>query len=988
MPSPRRPTGATRNPAGKTTAPPRPQPLGLGLAAAVVEAHGAILQARDRETLFRELCPALARGGLRSVSVSVPDPQTERLVTIASAGDTAPAQRPLPRPVARRSPAGFSQIHNATPLAPSAGFPLRCGGHPVALLQVEAHTPEELSPPILELLDGLARNLSAALDALEHLRHKHVAEQALLDNAIRFRDAAGAASEYVWEVDLDGHFTYLSDGLEGICGYRPDELIGRKPVDLMSEQERARVREWTARNMGTDGSFRDFEHQLVSRHGDVRWVQVSAVGLYDAQNRRIGQRGTGRDITERKLAEQHLAESRNFLDELINAVPDPISVKDQQHRFVAVNHAFCRVVGRSREAILGQDDAGLIPADEAQQVWLTDEAALEGSDPVVYERSVTLQGGKRWMLVRKSRITRSDGTRAVLSVFTDITERTAMEHALRASETRFRDFAAAASEFVWENDLEGRFTFVSSRVQSVWGYTEHELIGRSPAEFAPPGEAARVREWLAHHQKPDGSFQDLEQRIVAKDGEVRWLLVNAVGLFDETGRRIGQRGAGRDITERKHAEARIAELATRDPLSGLPNRLLLNDRLQHALATARRRNDCVGLMFIDLDRFKHVNDSLGHEVGDDLLRAVARRFGGCLRESDTLARLGGDEFVVVLDGLSGADDARTIAEKILQCLSEPFPVGTHTLVTSASIGVSIFPTDAEDAATLMRHADTAMYHAKGMGRNAIQFFSSEMNQRVVERHLLETALREALEAGQFLLAYQPQLDAVSDRLVSAEALIRWHHPEWGEISPGKFIPLAEDSGLIAPIGDWVLRAACRQLQAWQTFPELRVAVNLSIGQLRDSACFLNRVRGTIDEFGVDPARIEFEITETLLASNVAEHARVLRQLGELGCGIAVDDFGTGYSSLSYLKRLPIDTVKIDRSFVRDIVSEPDDAAIVSAVVAMAKKLKLDVVAEGVETQRQLEVLRELGCDRYQGYLFSPAVTPEEFTERFLAAAVA
>ena len=467
---------------------------------------------------------------------------------------------------------------------------------------------------------------------------------------------------------------------------------------------------------------------------------------------------------------------------------------------------------------------------------------------MVYERGVTLQGVRHWVLVRKSRITRSDGSRAVLSVFTDITERRAMEQAVRASETRFRDFTAAASEFVWENDLEGRFTYVSNRVQSVWGYSEAELIGCSPAQFTAPGEAERVRDWLATHQQPDGSFRDLEQRILTKDGEERWLLVNAVGMLDDGGRRIGQRGAARDITERKQAEARIAELATRDPLSGLPNRVLLNDRLLHALASARRRSDWVGLMFIDLDRFKHVNDSLGHEVGDDLLRAVARRFQGCLRESDTLARLGGDEFVVVLDSLHGAEDAKIIADKILRCLSDPFSVGPHTLVTSASIGVSIFPTDAEDAATLMRHADTAMYHAKGMGRNAVQFFSGEMNQRAVERHLLETALREALEGGQFRLAYQPQLEVVSNRLVGAEALIRWHHPEWGEISPGKFIPLAEDSGLIAPIGDWVLREACRQLQAWQAFPSLRVAVNLSVGQLRDSAQFLERARATIGEF--------------------------------------------------------------------------------------------------------------------------------------------
>jgi diguanylate cyclase (GGDEF)-like protein len=436
---------------------------------------------------------------------------------------------------------------------------------------------------------------------------------------------------------------------------------------------------------------------------------------------------------------------------------------------------------------------------------------------------------------------------------------------------------------------------------------------------------------------------------------------------------------------RAAAAALVTELATRDPLTGLPNRVLLNDRLQHALAAARRRGDSVALVLIDLDRFKHINDGLGHEIGDDLLRAVAGRLRRCLRESDTLARVSGDEFAAVLDALRSPDDAKLVADKILQCLSSPFAVGPHTLVTSASIGVSVFPGDANDAATLMRHADTAMYHAKGLGRNAVQFFSSEMNRRALERHLLEAALREALEHSQFRLVYQPQLDTRSNAVVGGEALIRWRHPELGEVSPSKFIPLAEDSGLIEPIGDWVLEAACRQIQAWRGLPGLRLSINLSIGQLRDGPRFLERACGLFGEFGVDPGRLELEITETLLASNVAEHSRVLRQLGELGCGIAVDDFGTGYSSLSYLKRLPIDAVKIDRSFVRDIATDAEDAAIVSAVVAMAKKLKLDVVAEGVETQGQLDALRALGCDRYQGYLYSPAVEPVEFETRFLPA---
>jgi diguanylate cyclase (GGDEF)-like protein len=389
-------------------------------------------------------------------------------------------------------------------------------------------------------------------------------------------------------------------------------------------------------------------------------------------------------------------------------------------------------------------------------------------------------------------------------------------------------------------------------------------------------------------------------------------------------------------------------------------------------------------MFVDLDRFKNINDSLGHDVGDELLRHVAARLGGCLRAGDTLARLGGDEFVAVLEGLRTSDDARLVGNKILATLAEPFSIRGQLLATTASIGASLYPSDGDDPAVLMRNADTAMYHAKGAGRNALQFFSLEMNLRATERHRLESALRGALEAGQFTLVYQPQLEIASGALVSAEVLLRWKHPELGQISPARFIPLAEELGLIQPLGDWVLETVCAQLAAWHAAQALRIAVNLSVGQLRDARAFLDRSQAIIRSARIDPRRIEFEITETLLVSNVAEHSHVLRTLGELGCGIAVDDFGTGYSSLSYLKRLPIDTLKIDRSFVRDIVSDPDDAAIVSAIVALARTLKLEVVAEGVETREQLAVVRELGVDRYQGFLVSPAVPAAEFAARFLA----
>jgi diguanylate cyclase (GGDEF)-like protein/PAS domain S-box-containing protein len=564
--------------------------------------------------------------------------------------------------------------------------------------------------------------------------------------------------------------------------------------------------------------------------------------------------------------------------------------------------------------------------------------------------------------------------------------RRAAEAALRESETRFRDFADAAGEYVWESDLDGHFTYVSSRVQSVWGYSDQELIGRKPADFMPRGERERVREWMGANLQADGSFRDLEHRILTKQGETRWLLVNAVGMLDEYGHRIGQRGTGRDVTDRKTAEARISYLATRDPLTELPNRVLFNDRLEQSIVAARRSGQSLALMFIDLDRFKNINDSLGHQVGDLLLKEVAGRMQGCVRKGDTLSRLGGDEFVVTLDGLQHAEDAAQVAAKIIKSLSRPFEVAGNTLNTSCSIGISIYPDDAEDERALMKNADTAMYHAKEKGRNNYQFFSPEMNVRAVERHSLETDLRQGLERDEFILHYQPQVDIASGRVVGVEALLRWQHPTRGLLSPATFMDVAEESGLIEPIGQWVLRNACQRAKVWQDtgYPSIKIAVNLSARQLIKPREFSRRLSRILSSTGLDPRYLELEMTESLLLHNAEENIAVLRKLGQDGVRIAVDDFGTGYSSLSYLRQLPIDTLKIDRSFVRDLETDPEDAAIIQAVVAMAHSLGLQVTAEGVETHGQLEALAGIGCDEYQGYLFSKPLPAMELAARFLA----
>jgi diguanylate cyclase (GGDEF)-like protein/PAS domain S-box-containing protein len=519
-------------------------------------------------------------------------------------------------------------------------------------------------------------------------------------------------------------------------------------------------------------------------------------------------------------------------------------------------------------------------------------------------------------------------------------------------------------------------------VETISGYRAQELIGRRPQEFMAPGEAQRVDDWLAAHRRPDGSFRDLEYQVISRSGESRWLRQNGVAILDEYGMRIGWRGTGADVTDRRAADERIAYLATRDPLTELPNRVLLADRLAQAIAGAQRNQRALAVLFVDLDRFKNINDSLGHEVGDLVLKGAAARLLGCVRQGDTLARLGGDEFLVVLEGLRHAEDAVQVAAKVLSTLSQPFDIAGHRLFTSCSIGVSIFPDDAADERALMRNADIAMYHAKERGRGNYQFYSSDMNNRAVERLNLETALRLALERGEFVLHYQPQVDIRSSCIVGMEALIRWQHPAWGLLAPDKFIPVAEESGLIEPLGEWTLHNACRQAREWQLIglPPLKIAVNISARQLQRPFEFCRKALDAIQHAGLDPALVELEMTETLLLQNAEENISALNELGRRKVRIAVDDFGTGYSSLSYIKQLPIDTLKIDRSFTRNLPDDDEGLAIVQATVAMGHKLGLRITAEGVETREQLAALRRMRCDEYQGYLFSRPLPAEQIFE--------
>jgi diguanylate cyclase (GGDEF)-like protein/PAS domain S-box-containing protein len=550
--------------------------------------------------------------------------------------------------------------------------------------------------------------------------------------------------------------------------------------------------------------------------------------------------------------------------------------------------------------------------------------------------------------------------------------------ALRASEARFRTLAETApcAIIIYQGD---HFHYVNPAAASITGRDRDQLTGKDFWDLVHPDFQHLVKGKGRSRPRGVEAPARREFKILRRDGEERWLDFSAGAI--EYGGRPAALGIAFDVTERKRAEEQIKELAYHDALTGLPNRLLFNDRLSVAVAQAHRSASRLAVLFLDLDRFKVINDSLGHSLGDRLLQEVAERLQAGVRHGDTVARLGGDEFILLLPGIGRAEDAAKVAEKILETLKFPIRLEERELFVTASVGISLYPEDGFDVESLIKNADTAMYRAKEQGRDNFQLYTHAMNETAVERLGLESSLRKALPGGQLVLHYQPLLDLITGKVAGVEALLRWNHPERGLVPPAEFLNIAEITSLIVPMGPWTLRTACARARAWQEqgHPSLTVAVNLSARQFQQPD-LVTQVKRALDDTGLTPSSLDLEITETHAMQNAEATIMTLRELKRLGVRISIDDFGIGYSSLSYLKRLPIDTLKIDQSFVRDITTDPDDAAIATAVIALAHTLKLQVVAEGVETQEQLEFLAARHCDRMQGYLFSRPLPADECGE--------
>jgi diguanylate cyclase (GGDEF)-like protein/PAS domain S-box-containing protein len=832
------------------------------------------------------------------------------------------------------------------------------------------------------LVTAAIRDISVRKDAEKHLAQMES----------RYRGLLEAAPDAIVVVNQGGKIVLLNVQAEKQFGYRCDELVGQKVKNIIPEGFAERLiadgtrsaAEALAQQIGTgielygrrrDGSEFPIEIML-SPLESADGILVTAA-IRDISLRKTAEKQLAQMESKRRLVEDALRESEERYRMLLDGVQDyAIFMMDPRGQVVSWNAGAERIKGYTADQIIGHNFSCFFPPED-----------IERGRPGEILRITAINGRheEQGMRVRK------DGSQFLASVtFTALHDPSGslrgfseISHDLsesKESEAKYRGLLEAAPDAMVVVDQRGEITLLNVQAEKQFGYRRDELIGQKVKNIIPEGFAERlIADSLRSAE--DALAQQIGTGIELngrrKDGSEFPIEIMLSPLESAEG--ILVTAAIRDITTRKKAEAQMIHASEHDFLTGLPNRMLLNDRIDQAIRLAERYRRKLAVLFLDLDGFKHINDSLGHPAGDKLLQSVAKRLADCVRGSDTVSRQGGDEFVVLLSEEEHLEDAAMTVRRMLQAVGEAHSVDQHDLHVTSCVGVSVYPNDGLDAETLIKNADTAMYQAKENGPQTYQFFKSAMNVRAVERQGIEESLRRALERKEFTLHYQPKISLRTGETTGAEALIRWTHPTRGRVSPAQFIPVAEDCGLILPIGNWVLREACQQARAWVDagLPLGTMAVNISAMQLRDKN-FLDGVFSILKDTGLHPRFLELELTESVLMKHAESTASILKTLRTSGVQLAVDDFGTGYSSLSYLRKFPIDALKIDQSFVRQITTVPDETIIVKAVISMGRSLKLRVIAEGVETQEQLAFLQAHQCDEAQGYYFSGPVLPHQF----------
>ncbi|NML15959.1 sensor domain-containing protein [Azohydromonas caseinilytica] len=825
---------------------------------------------------------------------------------------------------------------------------------------------------------GTATDVTAAHDMQEQLARSEAEYRLLTENA----------SDLITRHDAVGRYIYVSPACQHLLGYAQEELLGRHPNEIIHPEDAPAVRAEVEAQQRHGRRPAQIELRLRRRDGQYVWVATATRVMVDAGTSAMtGTVAVSRDISAEKLMRQQLAEREERYRSLTSLLSDCYWETDTEGRFTVVGDEATPWLGTAASRLLGKrrQDIALDPTEPGLQAYLRSFARREPFRDLQYGVRPPQGAAPYYLSIAGEPMFRDGLFTGYRGMSRNITEQRRIEERLQALSNENRNLIENSLDMVCTFDTEGRFLRINPAGCRITGYQAGEIVGRRWHEFVHPEDyehtLAVYRDTFTHGDG-NGELHDFENRWRTKSGGEVCLAWSAKWVAEQRVIYV----TARDITQRKQAERRLRQLATCDTLTLLPNRARLNEHTDARIALAGREPESLAVMFLDLDRFKEVNDSMGHEAGDVLLQQVAQRLRANLRPDDLVARLGGDEFVVVLPCAHGVASASAVAQKLLAQFDEPMLVSGQEVFVGASIGIALYPRDGETKEVLFQSADSAMYRAKAIKGNSYRFFTPEMHEKARARLTMESALRRALERQELEVHYQPRLDVATLQVVGMEALLRWNHPQLGRVPPAQFIPLAEETGLIGTIGEWVLQQACRHSRRWvQALGRpLRVSVNLSPRQLHDQQ-LVAKVRQALRESGLPAQLLELELTEGSLAQDPHTAERTLGRLKALGLRLAVDDFGTGHSSLSYLRRFPVDVLKLDRTFLPGLTEVAEGASfstLAQAILHLAHTLSLRVVAEGVETREVFDFLKDAGCDEAQGYFFCRPLPPREF-EAFL-----
>jgi len=818
--------------------------------------------------------------------------------------------------------------------------------------------------------------IGVSVDITKHAN----AEKALRESEVRSKFAQKAGQVGIWEWNIQTNEVYWSETIEEMFGLNPGGFEGSfdKYMYCIHPDDRAYLNENIKNTLEKNSPYR-VEHRVLWPDGCIHWIYGAGEVFRDDDGNPLRMMGIAQDITERYKVDQELRDSQLDLELSQELAHIGSWSWDINTNLITWSKELYRIYGYDPNEYIGNLLGIIINSshpDDRERVKksiINDSKFMLGNGEIEY-RIVKPDGSQRIVKgIGKGVRDKHGKIIRRVGIIQDVTDKVLSENTMRKQSRALEQ----TEDLVMITDCHGCIEFVNQAFENTTGYSHLELLGKNP-RILNSGEHDQAyfnNMWKTILEGK--SYRDVMLNI-RKDGTFYFEEKTISPLTDNNGVVTHFISTGKDVTSQIEDQKRMRFLAHHDVLTELPNRALFSDRLEHALDRRRESEEKLALIFIDLDRFKIINDTLGHEAGDRLLESLSKRLLECQRKEDTVARLGGDEFAVLLEDIKSIEEVASIARKLISSLSTSFILDNHELFVTASLGISIFPEDGTDTGTLLKHADIAMYRAKDLGRNTYQFYSSDMSSKAFQRLTVETSLRQALEKEEFNLLYQPQFDVNTGRVFGVEALLRWQHPEFGNVSPSEFIPILEETGQIIEVGAWVLRQACTQAAYWNNVHKdpIRISVNVSTRQF-SSTSFNETLNTVLSETGLDPKYLEIEITESILLANTPNVQQSFDALLDKNVRLALDDFGTGYSSLSYLKRFPISMLKIDRSFIRDITMDPDDANIVEAIIALANSMNIQVIAEGVETEQQQAFLGERGCNAIQGYLYSPPVPAEE-----------